>query len=93
VTPEQAQAIARYQDAEHRIAVALRTASAERIVEIAQRMEAIADEVETRSVTVGDRMRLMRAEVVTVLHSAPDGIIVQQGDGTLTIVKPYEVSR
>jgi hypothetical protein len=43
VTPEQAKAIARYQDAEHRIAVALRTASAERIVEIAQRMEAIAD--------------------------------------------------
>jgi hypothetical protein len=59
VTPEQAIAIARYQDAEHRIAVALRADSAERIVEIAQRMEAIADEVtDPHRFAIGDRVQV-----------------------------------
>lgn len=53
MTPEQAKATQRYQDAEHRIAVALRTASAERIDEIAQRLEVIADEVPGASVFDG----------------------------------------
>jgi hypothetical protein len=83
MTPEQARAIARYQDAEHRIAVALRTASAERIVEIAQRLEVIADD--SCDFAVGDRVRdIDDGDIGTVAEAHADHLTIAWDEGTLT---------